>query len=386
MYWPVKFIFGAGEFKRAGQEAKLLGRKAFLVTGKNSVKKFGYLDNLTGQLKTNGIDFEIFDEVEANPRSRTIDEGGRRAKALGTDFVIALGGGSAMDAAKGIALVAKCEENVSVWDFVHCSQKKSPLTVRPLPMLMLPTLPATGSEGNPTAVITNIELKQKVHLMHNNLFSAVSIIDPELTYSLSKEQTAYSGVDIVCHLLEPYLTHYGEAPVKDRMAEDIIRKAIENTPLAMQNPGDGAARSLLSYSGTIACSPFRFMAWNGKGYLHWIEHCLSAWTDVSHSEGLSCLLPAWLRYMQKYKNFSERTNLFGKYMFGGKEAPAQMENWLRQLGVKTKLPGISKELIANMAGTLMEVYSGGKESIELPGGEKMFCEDFVKIYELAAGK
>ncbi|OGF51139.1 MAG: hypothetical protein A2231_00740 [Candidatus Firestonebacteria bacterium RIFOXYA2_FULL_40_8] len=386
LYWPVKFIFGAGEFKRAGTEAKLLGKKAFVVTGRGSVKKLGYLDNLTAQLKENKIEYVIFDKIEPNPRSATIDEGGRLAKSLGCDFIIALGGGSAMDAAKGIALTAKCEEGVSVWDFVHCSPKKSKINIFPLPMLMLPTLPATGSEGNPTAVITNLELKQKVHLMDSHLFPAVSIIDPELTYSLSKEQTAYSGVDIVCHLLEPYLTNVGEAPLKDRMAEDIMLKAIENTPHAMVNPHNADYRGLMSYAGTIACSPFRQMAWNGKAYLHWMEHCLSAWTDVPHSEGLACLLLAWMKYMKKYEFFAFRSTMFGEKVFGSKAAAMHMDNWLQRLSVKTKLTGISDELIGKMADTLMEVYSGGKDHIELPSGDKMFREDFVNIYKLAAGK
>ncbi|MFH1073474.1 MAG: iron-containing alcohol dehydrogenase [Candidatus Firestonebacteria bacterium] len=386
MYWPVKFIFGPGEFKRTGAEAGLLGKKAFIVTGKNAVKKLGYLDNLTGQLKSSGIQFEIFDKAETNPRSSTIDEGGRRAKSLGCDFIIGLGGGSAMDAAKGIALIAKCEKNVSVWDFIHCSKKKYKINVKPLPMLMIPTLPATGSEGNPTAVITNLELKQKVHLMDNNLFPTISIIDPELTYSLTKEQTAYSGVDIVCHLLEPYLTNVKEAQLKDRMAEDIMLKALENTPKAMVNPQDPNYRGLMSYAGTIACSPFRQMAWNGKAYLHWMEHCLSAWTDVQHSEGLSCLLPAWMKYMKKYEFFAFRLNLFSEKVFGSKTASPGMETWLQQLSVKTKLTGITDELIEKMAGTVMEVYSGGKDHIELPSGDKMFREDFAHIYEIASGK
>ncbi|OGF45758.1 MAG: hypothetical protein A2452_01685 [Candidatus Firestonebacteria bacterium RIFOXYC2_FULL_39_67] len=386
LYWPVKFIFGTGEFKRAGVEAKLLGRKAFIVTGRNSVKKLGYLDNLLAQLKSNGISFEIFYKVEANPRSITIDEGGRLAKSLGSDFVIALGGGSAMDAAKGIALIAKCEDNVSIWDFVHCSEKKCKININPLPMLMIPTLPATGSEGNPTAVITNPELKQKVHLMDSHLFPAVSIIDPQLTYSLTKEQTAYSGVDILCHLLEPYLTHFGEVPLKDRMAEDIMLKTIENTPLAMENPDDPDYRGLMSYSGTIACSPLRQMAWNGKAYLHWMEHCLSAWTDVPHSEGLACLLLSWMKYMKKYEFFAFRSNLFGEKVFGSKDASSHIEAWLSRLEVKTNLTGIKDGLIENMADTLMDVYSGGKDYIELPSGDKIFRKDFVHIYKGAAGK
>ena len=384
MFWPVKFVFGPGEFKRAGAEAKLLGKKAFIVTGKTAVQKMGLLEKLKEQLKKEGVEVETFEKVEPNPRTLTIDEGGKLAKYLNCDMVIGFGGGSAMDAAKGIALIAKSDEGISIWDYIHCSEKQLQINVKPLPMLMMPTLPATGSEGNPTAVITNWDLNQKVHLMHPNLFPSTSIIDPELTYSLTKEQTAYAGVDILCHLLEPYLTNVGEQPVKDRMAEDIMLKAVESTPHAMANLNSPEYRSIMSYAGTIACSPFRMMGWNGKSYLHWMEHCLSAWTDVPHSEGLSCLLVAWMKYMKKYEFFAFRSNLFSEKVFGSHAADLHIEKWLQRLGVKTKLGGMTPELIGKLADTVMDVYSGGKDHLELPSGEKIFREDFAKIYELAS--
>jgi len=386
LYWPVKLVFGPGEFKRAGAEAKLLGKKAFIVTGKSAVQKLGFLEKLLAQLKKEGVEAKTFEKVEPNPRSTTVDEGGKLAKSLGCDFIIALGGGSAMDAAKGIALVAGAPKNASVWDYVFNARNAPVIDFKPLPILMIPTLPATGSESNAIGVITNWELKQKIHIVHPSLFPATSIIDPELTYSLSKEQTAYAGVDIVCHLIEPYLTNLGDVPVKDRLAEDIILKAIKNTLPAMENPANPEYRSLMSFSGTIACSPIRFSGWNGKGYLHWIEHCLSAWTDIQHSEGLACMLVAWLKYMKKYEFFAKRCSLFGEKVFGSKETELHIENWFRTLGVNTRLKNIEGALIGKMADTLMQMYSGGTDAIDLPSGEKMYREDFVNIYEMAAGK
>ena len=386
LYWPVKLVFGPGEFKRAGAEAKLLGKKVLVVTGRSAVQKTGFLARLLEQLKKEGVEAHTFEKIEPNPRSTTVDQGGKLARSLGCDIIIALGGGSTMDAAKGISLVAKAPENSSVWDYVFNAKKTSVIDFKPLPVLMIPTLPATGSESNSIAVITNWELKQKIHITHPSLFPATSIIDPELTYSLSKEQTAYAGVDIVCHLLEPYLTNLGDNPVKDRLAEDIMLKAITNTSPAMENPADPEYRSLMSFAGTIACSPVRFSGWNGKGYLHWIEHCLSAWTDIQHSEGLACMLVAWMKYMKQYEFFAKRSVLFGEKVFGSKEAALNIENWLHSLGVNTRLKNITDELIGNMTGTLMEMYSAGTDVIELPSGEKMYCEDFVSIYKIAAGK
>ncbi|MFH1824509.1 MAG: iron-containing alcohol dehydrogenase [Candidatus Firestonebacteria bacterium] len=384
-YWPVKFIFGAGETKKIGIEAKKLGRKAFLVTGRYSIKKSGVLDKVVNYLKEEKIQVVIFDEIESNPRSTTVDKGGKLAKKEKCDLVIGMGGGSAMDSAKGISLMAKSKDGVSIWDYMWFLKNPRPINIEPLPGLMIPTLPATGSEGNSTAVITNLKSHQKVHLMHPKLFPKVSIIDPELTMSLSPAQLSYAGVDIICHLLEPYLTNVGESFVKDRIAEGIIITVLENLPKALKNPEDLESRSNLCWAGTLACSPLRFMAWNGKGYLHWIEHCLSAWTDVPHSEGLSSILISWLNYMSKFKFFKFRLDLLGERVFNSKDTISKLQKWLKSIRIKTRPDKLNDDLIEKMAKTIMEVYSGGKDYIDLPSGEKMVKDDFAKIYKNSMG-
>ena len=380
--WPVKSIVGNGEVKKAGIEAKKLGRRALLVTGRFSVRSSGLLEKVSASLKSAGIDFVLFDGVEPNPRVTTIDKAGALAKKENCDMVIGLGGGSPMDAAKAAALAAVSPSGVSVWDYIFCSKNFRKIDVVPLPVLLIPTLPATGSEGNPTSVITNWDLHQKVHLMDNALFPKTAIIDPELTMSLSREQLAYAGVDIICHLLEPYLTTTGDSYVKDRMAEGVISTVIDLLPKAMQNPSDVESRMNLSWSGTLACSPFRFMAWNGKGFLHWIEHCLSAWTDVPHSEGLSMLLPAWMEYMSRYKFFKYRLDMLGERVFNG-SAEEGIERWMKEIGAKTRLDKAAAEKIPDMCKTLITVYAGGKDFVELPSGERMVKGEFEEIYKNA---
>lgn len=385
-YWPVRFIAGPGELKKVGIEAKKLGKKAFLVTGKSSMKKLGILDKVTDYLKKEGIEYLLFNEIEPNPRSTTVDKGGRLAKKENCDFVIGLGGGSPMDASKGIALIARSEEGVSIWDYIFCVKNPRPITVVPLPIMLIPTIPATGSEGNAAAVITNLKLHQKVHILHPALFAKVAIIDPKLTLSLTNEQIAYAGVDIICHLLEPYLTCTEEASVKDRMAEGIIIAVFENVLKAIEEPENIQARYSLSIAGNFACSPFRFIGWNGKGYLHWIEHCLSAWTDIPHSEGLSCILISWLTYLSKLKFFSSRLSTFGKRVFktaDNKKIIEQFLKWMKRIKVKIKLDKLSDELINKMADTIMDVYSAGTNIIDYPSGDKYTKEDFEKIYKNA---
>ena len=381
-YWPVKAIVGNGEVKKTGIEAKKLGRRALLVTGRSSVRSSGLLEKVLVSLESAGVDFVLFNGVEPNPRITTIDQAGLLAKKEKCDLVIGLGGGSPMDSAKAAALAAVSPEGVSVWDYMFCSKNFRKIDVVPLPALLIPTLPATGSEGNSISVITNWELHQKVHLMDNALFPKTAIIDPELTLSLSREQLAYAGVDVICHLLEPYLTTTGDSYVKDRMAEGVISTVIDILPKALQSPSDIEARMNLSWAGTLACSPFRFMAWNGKGFLHWIEHCLSAWTDLPHSEGLSMLLPAWMEYMSRYKFFKYRLDMLGKRVFNG-SAVEGMERWMKEMNVKTRLDKSAAEKIPVMCETLIAVYGGGKEFVELPSGEKMFKGDFEEIYRKA---
>jgi len=383
-YWPVKIIFGVGEIKKVGLESKRLGEKALLVTGRHSTKKTGILDKVVNYLKEEKIKVVIFDEIESNPRSTTVDKGGKIAKEENCDFIIGLGGGSPMDSAKGISLVAKSEEGVSIWDYMGFLKNPREINVEPLPVLLIPTLPATGSEGNCGAVFTNMATHQKVHIMHPALFPKVSIIDPELTVSLTKEQLSYAGVDIICHLLEPYLTNVGDSFVKDRIAEGIIITVLENLPKLIKNLKDMELRSNLCWTGTLACSPLRFIAWNGKGYLHWIEHCLSAWTDVPHSEGLSLLLISWLTNMCKFKFFSSRLSTFGSRVFGisdNEKIIKKFLDFLKSINVKTKLDKLDDDLIEKMANTFIEVYSGGKGFVELPTGEKLYREDFIKIYK-----
>ena len=385
-YWPVKFVFGPGELKKTGLEAKKIGKKALLVTGRSSTKKTGVLDRVTGYLKNEGVDFILFDEIESNPRSTTIDKAGKIAKKEKCDFILGLGGGSAMDASKCISFMAKSEEGVSIWEYMFCHKNPKQINVVPLPVMLIPTLPATGSEGNQTAVVTNWELHQKVHIMHPALFPKVSIVDPELTLTLTNEQLAYAGVDIICHLLEPYLTTTGEAFIKDRMAEGVIVTVLENLPKAISNPKDIESRSNLSWAGTMACSPFRFFGWNGKGFLHWMEHCLSAWTDVPHSEGLSRLLISWMTYMLRFESFKFRLEIFGKRVFrvdSGKETIKEIAKWLDEMQVETALEEVNDEIINKMSDTLITVYSGGTGYVELLSGEKLTNADFKQIYENA---
>ncbi len=203
-YLPTKIIFGPGELEKIGIEAKPYGEKALIVTGKRSSSEFGIINRVTDYLEKEGIAAVVFDKIESNPRASTIDEAGELARKNKCDFIIGLGGGSPMDAAKAIAVAAV--EAQPIWDFVYHGQPVPKKVTRALPIIEIPTLAATGSEADSGAVITNWKTHEKAVLGSHLLFPKVSIIDPQLTVTVPEEYTIDGGIDIICHVIESLFT------------------------------------------------------------------------------------------------------------------------------------------------------------------------------------
>ena len=190
-YLPIKIIFGSGALAQLGSEAGKIGQRAILVTGSTSMRKAGALDRVTQDLKANGVNVSVFDKVEPNPRVSTVDEGSKIARREKADLIIGFGGGSAMDAAKAIALASSGTE--SIWRYVEAQAEVK----GPVPSLILvPTVAASGSEANNGAVITNWDTHEKMVLTSPHFFAKVSIVDPDLTLTLPEKPTAQGGVDI----------------------------------------------------------------------------------------------------------------------------------------------------------------------------------------------
>jgi len=201
LHLPIRFINGPGSLSLLGKEVAKIGKVALLVTYTETMRTLGVLDKVIQDLEANGVRTFIFDRVEPNPRTETIDEGARIARENNVQVVIGLGGGSAMDAAKCIALAGSGTD--SIW--AHYEGKATSRGKVPA-IVLVPTLAASGSESNSTAVFTNWETHEKVLLVKAALFPAVSIIDPALTLTLPAKITAQGGFDIFCHLIETYVT------------------------------------------------------------------------------------------------------------------------------------------------------------------------------------
>jgi alcohol dehydrogenase len=342
---PTKIIFGAGSLAQLGTEARKLGQRALLVTGSSSMRKTGRLDRVAKDLEANGVNVTVFDEVEPNPRSSTIDKGSKIARLQKVDLVIGLGGGSAMDAAKGIALTAS--GNQPVWQHIidNVDVKESVPSI-----ILIPTVAASGSETNNGAVITNWQTHEKRVLNSPYFYAKVSIIDPELTFTLPEKPTAQGGVDIFCHLAECYLTARKSSPLTDGILETTMRMAVESLPQALARPDDIDARTGLSWASTIACSQFAELGGGaGSMTLHGIEHPLSGFYDIAHGDGLAALLPAWMRYTFPVRE--EKFCLLGKRVFDESDGILAAVKWLENVGMKLRLKamGIEPECFEDLA-------------------------------------
>ncbi|MDH4100427.1 MAG: iron-containing alcohol dehydrogenase [Nitrospirota bacterium] len=387
---PTRIIFGNGSFSKFAAETARVAQKVILVTGRGSVRQLGLLDKALQLLERAKVEVVIFDRIEPNPRAHTIDEGAAIAGAEKCGAVVALGGGSAMDAAKGIALVAA--SGGSVWDYV----RKGPGIMRPLssalPIITVPTIAATGSEANSGAVITNEATKEKGVIFGKPLYPVTAVIDPALTASLPPNLTADGGVDILCHLLESYFTGNNESPIQDRITESIARVVIEETPKAVRNGGDLSARANLSWASTLALSGIPESGRMGSFPLHGIEHSLSGHYDISHGRGLAILLPVLMDYTcakrpERYTQLGER--VFGLDLSGAtpeegaRQSIAVMRQWLEGLGIELTLRslGINEERFEQMANDALRLYGRGKDFLENP--RPLYKDDIIAIFRAA---
>lgn len=290
---PTKIYFGWGKINSIGKYLQPVGKKTLIITGHSSMRKLGILDKVTNLLQKSNIDSVIFEGIEPNPRHTTCDKAAALARETGCDMIIGLGGGSAMDAAKGIAVSAKT--GFSVWDYAVPIGPRKKIT-EALPIVCIPTIAATGSEADSGGIITNWETHEKTGIWGAPLFPTVSIVDPELTISCPPDYTADGGVDIISHVIEGYFTGTSEAYLQDRFSEAVIKTVVKFLPRAIKDGKDLEARAHLSWCSTVALSGFINSGRGGSYPLHALQHVVGAHYDISHGRGLALLLPALMDY------------------------------------------------------------------------------------------
>ncbi|GAI86222.1 unnamed protein product, partial [marine sediment metagenome] len=236
-----------------------------------------------------------------------------------------------------------------IWDYIGSDIKVSgPL----LPLILVPTIAATGSEANCGASITNWETREKAYFSTPAVFPKVSIVDPELTLSVPKKQTATGGVDIFCHAVEGYITTQEPSIVTDGIMETVMRTVVVLLPKVLTKLDDIEMRAQLSWASTIACSQLVALGGGcGQRTCHSISNFLGGYYDIAHGDCLAALLPAWMRYTLPVK--PERFRSLGKNVFGGEDGIAATEKWLEKMGMRLRLrdfgvePGLFEELAAS---------------------------------------
>ncbi len=387
---PTHLIFGAGVLSRLGEVVCARGKRALLVTGGGSVKRCGTFDRAVSNLENAGVSVAECSGVEPNPRLSSVVRGARIAREEGCDVVIGLGGGSTMDAAKVMAATVFYEGDP--WDMIVHGQEEPRFPARALPIITVPTLAATGSEMNNTAVITNEKTSEKSYVYADCLFPHTALVDPELTLSVPPDQTAFGVCDLICHVTEGYFNGVDGTPLQDRFAEGVILTALEWGPKAVADGGNLEARAQVQWASVVALNGWVQAGVAASFPVHMIEHVLSAHHDVAHGAGLAVLNPAWMRFSAKAR--PARFAQFAQRIFGlstkqsddagcAREGVDRFEAFLRSIGCPVRLSelGIGDAMLSRYAQDTVRISHD--ENGLLPGRPPMSVADIIEVLRSA---
>lgn len=380
---PAKIIFGREALSQLAGEVTAWANRVLLVYGGGSIKKIGVYDQVVRQLQEAGVYFKELGGVQPNPRLQKVKEGIALCREEKLGLVLAVGGGSVIDTAKGIA--AGYYYDGDVWDFyAHTATPK-----QSLPVGTVLTIPAAGSEMSFSSVITNEEgmLKRGFNTLCN--VPKFSILNPEFTYSLPPYQTASGCADILAHMMERYFTQVDHVDFTDRLLEAGMKTILYNAPIALRCPTDYNARAEIMWASTIAHNRLLDTGRVGDWGSHGIEHELSAKFDIAHGAGLAIVFPSWARYvyregLAKFVQFAQR--VFDVDMAPNRqeeialEGIRRLEQFFVQLGLPVTLheAGIGEDAIEEMAHKALP-----NEEATLGNFKKLHTQDVIAILRMA---
>ena len=340
-YSPTLFAFGDGEEQKTGALVRRFGgTKVLMVYGGGSIKRNGAYDDAAASLREAGIPWVELDGVQPNPRSGKVYEGIDLCRREGVDFILAVGGGSAIDTAKAIGVGVPYEGDF--WDFFSTKTAE-----KAVPVGVVLTLSATGSEASNSSVITHEDGDLKWGNLKSDIYRPVfAVMNPRYTCSLPAYQTACGATDMLSHIMERYFTTTDHVDVTDRLCEGLMKTILTAAPKALADPTDYHPRAELMWAGMLAhnnlCGVGRRQDWAS----HQIEHELSALYDCAHGAGLAVVTPAWMTYVmdRDIARFAQ----FAVRVFDCEMDLRQPENtaragverlveWLRSIGMPTTL-------------------------------------------------
>lgn len=367
---PTKLLFGKGQIDALPNKVKRYGKKVLLVYGGGSIKRNGIYDQVIEKLTDAEAEIYELPGVEPNPRLSTVRKGVEICKREGIELLLAVGGGSTIDCTKAIAVGAKTD--VDVWDIVMKKERATDA----LPIGVILTLAATGSEMNASSVITNWETKEKHGWGSALVFPKFSILDPSYTVTVPKDQTVYGIVDIMSHVFEHYFHLTPNTPMQDRFCESILQTLIETAPRLVDDLKNEEYREIVMLCSTYALNGMISVGLRGDWASHNLEHAISAIYDIPHGGGLAILFPNWMKYVLdednvgRFKQLAVRVFKVDPVGKSDKEVALEGINALRdfwnQIGAPSRLSeyGIgedSLELIAEKATTVRSQYGNFKK-------------------------
>ena len=340
---PDKVYFGKDQMKHLAEELLKYGKKVLLVYGGGSIKKNGLYDTVISIAKDNGIEIFELAGVEPNPRHTTVNRGAAICKKEKIDVILAAGGGSTIDCAKGVAAAA-LTDNGDVWPLVS----NGVWVTEALPVIAILTNAATGSEMDGWGVISNMDTNEKIGLGGSALIPRAAFENPEYSFSLPTYQTACGAFDIFNHVLDNYY-FAGEATfdmILD-MQEVVMRTVVKWTPIAMKEPENYEARANLMWASSMALNTILDGGTVHGCACHFMEHELSAYYDITHGHGLAIVTPRWLEYILNDKTapaiYRLGINVFGiadglETIDGAKKAIVAVSDFcFKTLGLKSTL-------------------------------------------------
>lgn len=337
---PTRILFGRGTTQQIGQAAAPFGQRVMLLSGQGSARRSGLLDRVEASLQAAGVAWVPHPGVRPNPTLAFAREAIDRFRRERLDAIVAVGGGSVIDTAKAVAAGVRYAGDV--WDFFIGAADVD----EAVPITAVLTLAATGSEMNSGGVLTNEATKEKLHLSGPALFPRVSVLDPENTFTVPRDQTLFGAMDAIIHLLEGYFNgSEPDLPLQDRLVEGLVRTILEAADLAVQDPGHYAARARLMWGATLALNGVTQAGTGNTGFpMHMLEHPLSALYDLAHGAGLAVVGPAWMRWASRHapdkfarlaaEVFEVRTGSAAERAEAGIRA---LEAWCQARGVPTRL-------------------------------------------------
>lgn len=379
---PVKVYFGRDQLSHLGTELRKFGRRVLLTYGGGSIKRNGLYDRVVSELRNADMEVYELSGIEPNPRIESVRQGVVMCKEHNIDVLLAVGGGSTIDATKFMAAGACVEHDA--WEFFGAGAK--PIE-RALPIVTILTLSATGSEMDTAGVISNLETGDKLGRLAQPLLPKVSFLDPTLTYSVSAYQTACGAADIMSHIMEVYFNMNKDLFMLDCFMEGMLKTVVKYAPIAIAEPENYEARANLMWTSSWAINGFinggKKKAWS----CHPMEHELSAVYDITHGLGLAILTPRWMEYCLDESNV-DRYVSFGVNVFGidsslepmaiAREAIKRLSDFFfNTLGLKSTFTevGIKREDFALMAKKACR-YG------DIKGFKTLTERDVVNIFEM----